>query len=122
MPYIVGFSTTFSALGMSAGVVNSAIKTTGSDSESVLLSLSSSEYRSVNYQIQVVRGENYNTTNVQVIHDNTRAYVSEYGTINQPVSISTFSSDLNGGNIRLLAYPSNSGLTTFKVIYTATKS
>jgi hypothetical protein len=59
---------------------------------------------------------------VNTIHDGSSTYISEYGTINHPVGIATFSTDINSGLLRLLAYPNSSNTTTFKVILTAIKS
>ena len=53
------------------------------------------------------------------MHDGTSAYVTEYGTLQAPSGIATFSADLSAGQLRLLAYPASAGLTTFSVIYTA---
>ena len=120
MPYIVGSNV--SSLSLTAGVVNSGVTTTSSTGEAVLIEVSSNHYRSVNFQIQAIRGTNYNTTNIQVLHDGSQTYMSEYGTINQPTGISTFSTDISSNKIRLLSYPSTSDLTTFNVIYTAQKT
>ena len=86
------------------------------------MSISASTYRSVQYQIQVTEGSNYNMTTINVIHDDTTTYMTEYGTINQPIGIATFSSDINGGSLRLLGHPAFTSSTTFKVIFTAIES
>lgn len=117
MPYIVGSLP--QSLTMKAGVVKSAITTTTSASASVLVSLSTETFRSANYQIQCVRGSDYNFTEIKVIHDGNQAYMTEFGTINQPTGIATYSTDVLLGNIRLLGFPSSSDTTTFKVVYTA---
>lgn len=106
-------------LELIAGDIQSGILTTSSVGESVIISVSASIYRSVNYQIQVTEGSNYNMTTINVIHDNTITYMTEYGTINHPVGIATFSTDISGGSLRLLGYPNSSNNTTFKVIFTA---
>ena len=54
-----------------------------------------------------------------IIHDGSDTYMTEYGTINQPIGIATFASDISGGSLRLLGYPNSSNNTTFKVIFTA---
>jgi len=118
MPYIVG-SITKTNLDMTAGIVNSGVKTTITTTETAIISVSAVEYQSVEFKIQATQGANYNSTIVRAMHDGSSAYVTEYGTINAPVSISTFSADYNSGQLRLLAYPSSSGLTTFNVIYMA---
>ena len=121
MPYIVG-PTTPSHLNMSAGIVQSGIKTTEATGANNLVSLTAADYQSVDYQIQVVRGSSYNSGLIKVIHDGTNAYMTEYGTLNQPAGIATFSSQINLGNIELLGYPGTASTTIFKVIYSAVKT
>ena len=106
-------------LELIAGDIQSGILTTTSTTPATVMSVSSSTYRSVNYQIQITEGTNYNMTTINVIHDGTNTYMTEYGTINQPVGIATFSTDISGGSLRLLGYPSSTNSTTFKVIFTA---
>ena len=122
MPYIVG-PTTPSHLNMSAGIVQSGIKTTEATGANNLVSLTAADYQSVDYQIQVVRGSSYNSGLIKVIHDGTNTYMTEYGNINQPnVGIATFSAQISSGTIQLLGYPASTNSTTFKVIYSAVKS
>ena len=106
-------------LELIAGDIQSGILTTNSTNQATVISVSASIYRSVNYQIQVSEGSNFNMTTINVIHDGSTTYMTEYGTINQPVGIATFSSDINSGALRLLGYPSTTSPTTFKVIFTA---
>jgi len=123
MPYIVGTQpVTKQTLLLSAGLVDSTISTTTSVGISTLVSIASSIYRSANYQIQVIQGTNYNTTSINLLHDGTNAYMTEYGTLNQPAGIATFSSQINLGNIELLGYPGTASTTIFKVIYSAVKT
>ena len=123
MPYIVGTQpVTKQTLDLSAGLVDSTISTTTSVGISTLVSIASSIYRSANYQIQVIQGTNYNTTSINVLYDGTTAYMTEYGTINQPVAIATFSAQVNSGNVELIGYPGTASTTTFKVIYSAVKT
>ena len=106
-------------LELIAGDIQSGILTTNSTSPAVVMSISASTYRSVHYQVQVTEGSNYNMTTINVIHDGTTTYMSEYGTINQPIGIATFSSDISGGALRLIGYPAFTSSTTFKTIFTA---
>ena len=105
-------------LKLTAGKIQSGIKTTTSTNAATIISLSTTTYRSVQYQIQVIQGTNYNMTTINAIHDGTDAYMTEFGTINQPIGIATFSTDINSGSLRLLGYPTSSNSTTFKVVYT----
>ena len=106
-------------LELIGGDIQGGILTTTSTSAAAVISLSATTYRSVNYQVQIVQGTNYNSTTINVIHDGTNVYMSEYGTINQPTGIATFGADISSGSLRLLGYPASSSSTTFKSIFTA---
>ena len=106
-------------LELIAGDIQSGILTTTSTSAAVVMSISASTYRSANYQVQVTRGSNYNMSTINIIHDGTNTYQAEYGIINQPIGVATFSSDISGGALRLIGHPTFSSETTFKVIFTA---
>ena len=106
-------------LELIAGDIQSGVLTTTSTDAATVMSISSSTYRSANYQVQVTEGTNYNMTTINVIHDGTTTYMIEYGTINQPTGIATFSTDIDGGSLRLLGYPKSTNSTTFKVVFTA---
>mgnify|MGYP001238254470 CR=1 FL=1 len=106
-------------LELIAGDIQSGILTTSATGQATVMSISASTYRSVSYQIQAVQGSNYNMTTINVIHDGTNTYMNEFGTLNHPTGIATFSTDINSGALRLLGYPSSSSSTTFKVIFTA---
>ncbi len=121
-PNIAVGTLTASSLGLDAGTIISGVVTTTTTSETVISSINSTIFRSATYQIQITEGTNYNMSIVNTIHDGSATYISEYGTINHPVGIATFSTDINSGFLRLLAYPNSSNITTFKVILTAIKS
>ena len=123
MPYIVWTQpVTKQTLLLSEGLVNSSISTTTSTGISTLVSIAKSTYRSVSFQIQATEGSNYNITSVNLLHDDTSCFMSEFGTINEPIGIATFGCELNGANITLLGFPASSNSTTFQVIYSAVKS
>ena len=109
-------------LELIAGDIQSGILTTNSTNQAVVMSISASTYRSVQYQVQVTEGTNYNMTSINVLHDGTTTYMLEFGTINQPIGVATFSSDISGGSLRLLGYPTFASDTTFKTIFTAIES
>ena len=109
-------------LELIAGDIQSGILTTNSTNQAVVMSISASTYRSVQYQVQVTEGTNYNMTSINILHDGTTTYMSEYGTINQPIGVATFSSDISGGALRLLGYPAFASTTTFKTIFTSIES
>jgi hypothetical protein len=83
--------------------------------------LSTSTYRSVEYNIQATQGTNYHVTKILALHNGTTAYHNEYGTIFNNTSVATFNVDVSGGNIRLLGIGATSDQTDYVVNFTATK-
>jgi len=55
------------------------------------------------------------------LHDGSSAYHNEYGTIYNSAEVATYDVDVSGGNIRLLATPASSGITTFNIVFDAIK-
>ena len=78
-------------------------------------------YRSVDYTIQATEGANYHTTKITALHDGTTSYHNEYGTIYNSTVVAAYDVDVSGGNIRLLATPASSGITTYNIIFDAIK-
>jgi hypothetical protein len=64
-------------------------------------------YRSAKYVISVTDPTNsdYQVTEILLIHDGTATYTTEYATIVTDAALATFSSDVTGGNVRLLINP-----------------
>ena len=54
-------------------------------------------------------------TTINVLHDGTNAYLSEFGTIRTGTNLATFDADINSGSLRLLATPTSSDSTVFKI-------
>ena len=87
----------------------------------ILHTLDSSEYRSVEYSIQVDQGSNFHLTKLLTIHDGTTAYLTEYGTIFNNSTIATYNVDIAGGNIRLLATAGSATAANYVVNFVANK-
>ena len=112
---------TSSSYSLPDGLISSGVLTTTTTSETSIDSFSASDYRSSKYQIQITKGSEYQITEVFVVHDGTSSYQTEYATVKTGTTLSTFSSDIDTGSVRLLATPSNSESTTFKIIRTLVK-
>ena len=69
----------------------------------------------------MTEGTKYHVTKVLAIHNGTNVYFNEYGTLFTNNSLSTFTLDVNSGNMRLLATPASTNSTAFKVKFTAIK-
>ena len=95
--------------------------TTTSTSADTISSVSATVNRSATFQVQVTRGTQYHMTTINVIHDGTQAFLSEYGTIRTGESLATFSADISGGNLRLRVTPTSSTSTVFKLSKTTIK-
>ena len=95
--------------------------TTTSTSTDTVASISATVNRSATFQVQVTRGTEYHMTTINLIHDGTQAFISEYGTIRTGQSLATFSADINSGNLRLRATPTSTDSTVFKLSKTTIK-
>lgn len=107
----------FGSPTVSAILTNSA--TTATESQTSIDTFSASTYRSAKYQIQITRGSEYQVTEISIVHDGSDSYGTEYATLKTGETLSTFSTDISGGNVRLLATPSSSTSTVFKFTKTA---
>ena len=95
------------------------VTTTSTISQVPIDIFSTSVYRSAKYLIQITKGTSYHTTEISVVHDGNITYDTEYGTLQTGELLSTFNSDINAGNVRLLATPASTSPTTFKVVRTS---
>ena len=109
---------TSTSLVLPEGLISSGVTTTTTTSESSLDSFSASSYRSAKYQIQITQGSSYNITEISLVHDGSDSYGTEYGTVRTGISLASFNTDIDGGNVRLLATPASSSSTTFKLVRT----
>ena len=115
----VGLITARSGIDIGGPVIlhmNTATSTHTSTSQAAVDTFSATEYRSANYQIQITRGTEYHVTSLNIVHDGTNVFISEFGTIATGNTLATFTSDINSGNVRILATPASSASTTFKVV------
>ena len=95
--------------------------TTTSTSTDTVASVSATVNRSATFQVQVTRGTEYHVTTINVVHDGTNAFLSEYGTIRTGSILATFDADISGGNLRLRVTPTSTASTVFKLSKTVIK-
>ena len=122
---VVGLITARSGVDFGSPAVlrlEGASSTKTSTSQASVDSFTASSYRSAQYQVQITRGSIYQMTTINVLHDGTNAYLSEFGTIRTGVNLATFDADINSGSLRLLATPTSSDSTVFKITKTLTVS
>ena len=101
--------------GSSSSSSGPGVTTTNSTAQVGIDSFAKATYQSAIYNVQSSRGTDYELTTINIIHDSTQAYITEYGTISTGSGIATYSADVDGSYIRLLAYPSSSTTTVFKL-------
>lgn len=95
--------------------------TTAATGQQVIDTISSTNFRTVNYLVQVFASGSYHSTNLTIVHDGVDAYMSEYGTIITMTTLGTFSADINGGLLRLLFDPVFAN-STVKTVRTSIKA
>ena len=123
----IGIATARSGLEIGAGSITTIIKldaataTTTTTDESNIDTFDASVFRSAQYQVQITRGSLYHVTTLNVLHDGTDVYLSEFGTIKTGSSLATFDADISSGNVRVRATPAFSSSTVFKISKTLTK-
>jgi hypothetical protein len=123
----IGIATARSGLEIGAGSITTLITlgaataTTTTTDESNIDTFDASVFRSAQYQVQITQGSSYHVTTLNVLHDGSSVYLSEFGTIKTGSSLATFDADIDSGNVRVRATPSSATSTVFKVSKTLTK-
>ena len=112
---IVGVLTATSFVGNGNVNISGISITTSSASQGAVDTFSATYFRSASYQIQITRGTEYHVTSLNIVHDGTDVYVTEFGTINTGTTLATFAADINSGNVRILATPTSATSTVFKM-------
>lgn len=90
------------------GYIGNAVVTT-TTSNNVIDTFSTSLYRSAKYYIQITDNTNYYSSEYLVMHDNTNATGVEYAILYSNNSLANVTSDVSGGNVRLLVAPNTAG-------------
>ena len=123
----IGVATARSGLDVGAGSITPIISiqastdTTTTTSASTIDSFVAATFRSAQYQIQITQGSNYHVTTLNVLHDGTDVFLSEFGTIRTSASLATFDADINSGSVRVRATPTTDSSTVFKLTKTLTR-
>ena len=100
---------------------NSATLTLNPVVATEISSFAAATYRTAKFIVSVTSGTDYHATEIMVLHDGTSTYITEYSTIYDNISLATFTADISGGNVRLLATPSSISTHTFKLSRTLIK-
>ena len=91
------------------------VTTTTSTSQTALDTFSHSTYTSAVYNVQATSGSNVHLTTINVIHDGSDTYLTEFATLKTGSLLATYTTDISGSNLRLLATPASTNATIFSV-------
>lgn len=100
-----------------ANITSNNIITSNNTANQVLDIFSTSSYRSVKYILQITNSTNYQISEINLIHDGTNSYLTEYGLITTNGVLANYDTDINSGNVRLLMSPINN-TNTIKIVRT----
>ena len=104
-----------------SNIIPNAVTTTvvASASATTIASHAAATYRTVKYLVQCTQGTDYHSTEVNLIHDGTTVYITEYGSLWDNAALGTFDATISGGNILLQITAGSASSMTTKVISTA---
>jgi hypothetical protein len=105
-------------------VNGSSTATTSATTQVAVDSVSKTTFRTVKYLVQITNSTDstYHATEILVTHDGTTPSITEYATIfTGAAEEATFSADISGSNLRLLATPASTDSMTFKITRTGIK-
>ena len=88
-------------------------------SASTIATHAAATYRTVKYLVQLTQGTDYHSTEINLIHDGTTVYITEYGTLFDNAALGTLDASIAGGNILLKLTPASNASLTAKVVSTA---
>jgi hypothetical protein len=97
-------------------VTSTSVATT---SATTIASHSATTYRTVKYLVQCTQGTDYHSTEINLIHDGTTVYMTEYGTLFDNAVLGTFDATISSGNILLQITAGSATNMNVKVISSA---
>lgn len=95
--------------------------TSANTSEVTIDNFSSSSYRSAKYDVQITSGTEYHVMELKVIHDDTTAFITQYGEIFTGSRLGSFDVIISGGLLNLKFTPVNAA-STVKLVRTIISS
>lgn len=96
-------SVTYAISGTNTVNVSPVATTLATTTATAVDNWASATFRSAKYTVQITQGSNYQVSEILVIHNGTTTYMTEYAVQETSGSaLGTFTSDISGGNVRLL--------------------
>ena len=93
--------------------------TVASTNATTIASHAAATYRTVKYLVQCTQGTDYHSTEINLIHDGTTVYITEYGTLFDNATLGTFDATITSGNILLKITAGSASNMDVKVISSA---
>jgi len=105
----------------SAAVIGNQLTSTtvASTSATTIATHAAATYRTIKYLVQCTQGTDYHSTEINLIHDGTTVYITEYGTLFDNASLGTFNATISSGNILLQITPGSATSMAVKVMSSA---
>ena len=101
---------------MGSEVTSTTMTTT---SATTIASHAVATFRTIKYLVSMKQGTDYHATEVNLLHDGTTVYITEYGTLFDNAALGTLSATISGGNILLQLTPGSNSSLTARVVSTA---
>lgn len=89
--------------------------TTSSTIQVAVDSFAVASYRSAKYFIQLTSGSSYHVLELNVVHDGTTVYISQFGDVKTGASLGTFDASISTGILNLL-FTATNATTTVKLL------
>ena len=93
--------------------------TVASTSATTIATHAAATYRTIKYLVQCTQGTDYHSTEINLIHDGSTVYITEYGTLFDNASLGTFNATISSGNILLQITPGSATSMAVKVMSSA---
>lgn len=100
--------------------VNSIILITSTTNDQIIDSFANTAWRSAHYHITMNAGTDYQATQISLIHDGFKAYMTEYGMIANANNLGIFTTVVTGNSVRLNIIPTFS-TTTIRMFRTTNR-
>lgn len=89
--------------------------TSSADPDQVVEQLPLILFMSAKYIVQVSAGNERQVCEIRIFHNETQAFITEYGVMYSDTRLASFDADIDSGNLRFLVTPQQGGLTTFQI-------
>ena len=96
--------------------IETAEVTTSATAQATIDTFPIADFRSGTYTITVTEGTNYQSTEMLVTHDDTSAYMVEFGTLTTGSDLADFDVAINGTDLEVKATPASANSTEFKIV------